>query len=458
MKYKLSYYVIPSEILDDTAAIQQRIVFSSRSGISLLLNDNLYADLKKNDFSNIPTELLDQLFRHEFIVPEKENEFAKIMHQNREDVKDIKSLATTIQPTANCQLGCHYCGQVHRKETMGDDLTEKIVQRIRTKMETGKFKLLDVTWYGGEPLLGYSQIKSMTKDFHQICKETGAQYTGFMITNGLSLKPEVFKELYLKNDVFKFQITIDGTKDFHDQRRVLKKGRKGTFDIIMKNVVDITNLPEYRTHRDRPVLIRMNIDTTNHDYIPDFLDYLADLGLTDKIGLSFAPVINWGDLQYGSTDGLTKEKYAEKEIDWFIYAMKKGFQISEILPERAYQPCMVVDENAEVYDTDGNIFPCYEFSYTPAYQNEDYIIANLKDENPVFNQNVITRNWFDDLEEGNISTCKTCTLLPSCGGGCVKKWYASDPEPACPSYKFNMEDRLVLEYLRLSKPELLMKI
>ncbi len=455
MKYKFSYYTIPSGILDESAAMPQRIVFSSRSGISMLLNEDIFTDLKNNEFGNVPSELLDILFRHEFIVPERENEFAKIMLQNREDVKDNKALSTTIQPTANCQLGCHYCGQIHRKENMSDDLSTKIVKRIRNKMESGKFELLDVTWYGGEPLLGYNQIKEMTREFHQICKDTGTDYSGFMITNGLSLKPEVFKELYLKNDVFKFQITIDGMKRFHDTRRITKKGGNATFDIIMKNILDITNLPEYQTHRERPILIRMNIDQTNQDYIPEFLDYLADLGLADKIGLSFAPVINWGDLDFGTKDGLTKEKYAEKEIDWFIYAMQKGFNITELLPERAYQPCMVVDENAEVYDTDGNVFPCYEFSYTPVYQTEEFIIANLNDPEPKFNQNVTTRDWFDKLEEGNISTCKTCTLLPSCGGGCVKKWYADDPEPACPSFKFNMEDRLILEYLMKNKPELI---
>lgn len=457
MKYKLSEYIIPSDILDEESVVPQRIIFSSRSGISLLVKEDIYNEIKQNNFSNVQSDLLDLFFKHEFIVPESENEFEKIMTQNREDTEDLKALSTTIQPTANCQLGCHYCGQVHRKENMGDDLAGKIIKRIRSKMETGKFQLLDVTWYGGEPLLGYKQIKEMTNEFHKICKENNAEYTGFMITNGLSLKPEIFKELYLKYDVFKFQITIDGPKEFHDDRRVTKKDRNATFDIIMRNVIDITQLPEYQTHMQRPILIRMNIDKTNHEHINGLIDYLADKGLADKIGLSFAPVINWGDLHFGTDDGLTKEKYAEMEIDWFIYAMKKGFNIVELLPERAYQPCMVVDKDAEVYDTDGNVFSCYEFSYTPSYQNDDYIIANLHDKNPVFNQNVTTRNWFDDLEKGAISTCHTCKLLPSCGGGCVKKWYMKNPEPACPSFKYNMQDRLVLDYLKRNKPELLIE-
>lgn len=455
MKFKFSEYVIKSDILDENAISPQRIIFSSRSGASLRIDENILQELMVNEFGQIPSDLLDMLFKHEFIVPAHEDEFARVMLQNREEVADLKAFSTTIQPTANCQLGCHYCGQVHKNENMDDSLVDKIVQRVRHKMESGKFNLLDVTWYGGEPLMAYNQIRHMTKEFHQICKDTGTDYTGFMITNGLSLKPDIFKELYLNCDVFKFQITIDGLKEFHDDRRVLKKGRGATFDLIMRNIVNITQLPEYTTHRERPLLIRMNIDQINYHTIPQFLDYLVELGLADKIGLSFAPVINWGDLKFGSNDGLTKEKYAELEIDWFIYAMKLGFDIPEILPERAYQPCMVVDKDAEVYDTEGKVFPCYEFSYTPIYQNENYIIANLKDENPVFNNNVTTRNWFDDLEEGSISTCKTCKLLPSCGGGCVKKWYMAEPEPACPSYKYNMEDRLVLAYLKEQNPEIL---
>jgi hypothetical protein len=56
----------------------------------------------------------------------------------------------------------------------------------------------------------------------------------------------------------------------------------------------------------------------------------------------------------------------------------------------------------------------------------------------------VTRNWLQDVR-GDISPCKSCNLFPVCGGGCPKQWY--DGGVACPSYKYNIEDRLVLDYL-----------
>jgi uncharacterized protein len=455
MKYKTSQYIVKTDILDDSVDLKQRILYSSKSGRSILVDEEYYQQLMANDYSKLPEETLHMFFQHEFIVPETENELDSVMSQNRIDTSDIRSLSTTIQPTANCQLGCHYCGQVHRKENMNNDLTRKIIDRIKTKMETGNFDLLDITWYGGEPLLAYNQIKELSSELMDIAKANNADYSGFMITNGLSLKPEIFKELHLKWNVNSFQITLDGTKEHHDDRRVLKKGRGATFDLILANILAISQLPEYGTRHKKPIYIRMNIDKTNQDSINTLIDILADNGLADKVGLGFAPIINWGDLNYGTEDGLTREKYAEMEIDWFLYAIKRGFEIIDILPGRAHQPCMVVDQNAEVYDTDGNIFPCYEFSYTPAYQNEKYTIGNLSSDPSTYNQDVTTRNWFNDLEKGEIATCHTCNILPACGGGCVKKWYGDRPEPACPSYKFNFEDRLILQYLQKNNSELL---
>jgi uncharacterized protein len=451
MQYKTSQYLVKTDILDEEAEVKQRIIYSSRSGRSVLIEEQYFEKLINNDFMGLPTEMLNLFFKDEFIVPAIENELESIMEQNRVHTEQISTLATTIQPTANCQLGCHYCGQEHRKENMENDLVTKIVNRIKTKIETKEFDLLDVTWYGGEPLLGYSQIKKLSKELMDIAKKNDTDYKAFMITNGLSLKPAIFKELYLNLNVTSFQITLDGTKEHHDDRRVLKKDRGATFDLILANILAITSLPEYTAKSAKPIFIRMNIDKTNYRSITKLIDLFADHGLDDKIGLGFAPIINWGELTSGTDDGLTKEEYAKMEIDWFLYSIKKGFKVIDILPDRSFQPCMVVDKNAEVYDTDGNIFPCYEFSYTPMYQNDDHIIGNLKNDPSTYNQNVTTRDWFNDLQKGEIATCHTCNILPACGGGCVKKWYGENPEPACPTYKFNIEDRLVLQYLNSNK-------
>ena len=40
--------------------------------------------------------------------------------------------------------------------------------------------------------------------------------------------------------------------------------------------------------------------------------------------------------------------------------------------------------------------------------------------------------------------CKTCEILPSCMGGCVYPAVMEHGEPRCPTWKFNMKERVWL--------------
>ena len=108
-------------------------------------------------------------------------------------------------------------------------------------------------------------------------------------------------------------------------------------------------------------------------------------------------------------------------------------------------PCMVVAKDSEVYDAFGNVYPCYEFTYTPAYKDDIHKVGNLLTENFVPYDMATTRNWYNDIRKEDFATCNKCELLPVCGGGCVKNWY--NDETGCPGFKFNMSDRLLIDYL-----------
>jgi uncharacterized protein len=197
MEYKLSTYHVSTNPIGIENA--KRILYSTKTGKTVMVNSDLYDKLLKEDFSTISTKTLNQLFSLELVVPRNENEFISILNQNRGGITELKTLGITIQPTSNCQLGCHYCGQVHTKHNTDDDIQSKILSRVEKKLiNNERYEYLSVMWYGGEPLLGYSQIKSMSQTLMKISKEKNITYMASMITNGLSLKPEVFKELYLE--------------------------------------------------------------------------------------------------------------------------------------------------------------------------------------------------------------------------------------------------------------------
>jgi uncharacterized protein len=246
----------------------------------------------------------------------------------------------------------------------------------------------------------------------------------------------------LEKKVTHYQITLDGLGETHDIMRITKEGAK-TFDIIFRNIVDVTALPEY-TEQGCGILIRMNINQRSAKTVRKLIDLLASHGLQHKrVRLDFAPIFDWGG-NNAQKDNLTPENFGITEIDWMLYAARKGFNFARVVPRRTAGPCMVVKRDSEVYDASGAIYPCYEYPYTPKYEKPEYLIGHVDSIDTVRNANAVPKNWFRDIK-GDISPCKSCKLFPVCGGGCPKHWY--DGDVACPSYKYNIEDRLVLDYL-----------
>lgn len=446
MDFKLSKYIAVTGILNEDTKNKERILFSTRTGVSMVISDSFYHQLVEEKFTDLSDLRLSELMDYELIVPKHVDEFQEILTLNRIGIKDTKHIALTIQPTANCQLGCFYCGQSHRKKTMSEDIQTKVIERANYLISEKKDGAtgLSVTWYGGEPLLGYSAILNLSKQLQDLASENHLPYSSNMITNGLSLKVDIFKELYLNHHVHSFQITIDTIKEHHDKRRITKTGNS-TFDIILGNIKDITSCEEYTLKNRKPIFIRMNIDMTNYEHVTEFIDFLAEQGLSDKVNVGFSPINNWGQKTAADDHGISTVNFAELEIEWLIYAHQKGFGVDYILPTRNFATCMVVDEHSEVYDADGNITPCYEFPYTPGYEGDKYVIGNLMFPKETYNHKTEVRGWLDDLADHKIPKCVKCNLFPVCNGECPKKWYRGEGE--CPTMKANMEDKLVLQYL-----------
>lgn len=441
-KYRLSGYTVVTDVINEGEPNPRQIIYSTRSGRAAVVHSSLLNNIREGKFNEIPGRLLSSLFQMEMLVPSDEIEFERVMEQNRMNLEDTKVLSITMQPGANCQLGCHYCGQKHTKHYLSDNLYDKVINRVEHNLlHSGrKYNVLSVTWYGGEPLMAFKQIRDLSPRFISMANNSGRGYMSDMISNGLSLKENIFTELVTDCGVSQFQITLDGTEEHHDTRRITKSGEK-TWQIILNNIVKCVHLPIYR-EKNVSISVRMNIDRTNYESISPFLNILHSHGLAGKIGLQFSPIVDWGD-NHASDNSLSKDEFGEVEIDWYMQAIKLGFN-PKLVPARTYGPCMVINQDSEVYDAFGNIFPCYEMPYTDEYQTSQYMIGNVQFPEATYNKKAITRNWFDDVVQGK-STCRDCTFFPVCGGGCPKSWLAGTP--ACPPFKFNMEDRLALQYI-----------
>lgn len=437
---KFSKYHLTTNELSEYDFNNKRIIFSTRSGSSLLVEDKLYQSALNNDFENIPSDIFDILLAKEFIVPKDQDEYVFIMSDNKTKRAEANFLSMTIQPTANCQLGCHYCGQSHSKDYAKDDVVDKYVDRIENIFsQKSIYNGLSITWYGGEPLMGYSSIVKTSKRFLEICNEKKFTYISSIVTNGLSLKPNLFETLVNECNITDYQITLDGTAKSHDQRRMTKKGG-ATFDLIMKNIVDVINTETY-TSKNCRITIRVNIDQTNYQEVDELIDLINEKKLNNKLGIYFAPITDFGGND-ASKESLSMEFFAEKEIEWLFKCYELGISVNQILPTRKSSVCMVQKEDSEVWDAYGNIYTCWEFPYTD-YAGDEHKIGNLFQPESTYNKNATLRNWDDTIDSGK-TWCKTCSHLPVCGGGCPKLW--EEGTPACPTFKTNFKEKLMLDY------------
>lgn len=92
-----------------------------------------------------------------------------------------------IQPSAFCQLGCHYCGQTHTKNKLSIENQNFLVAKIIRELEARTYTGLSICWFGGEPLTGIEVIENISQQLISYCINNNLNYGAKVITNGLAL-------------------------------------------------------------------------------------------------------------------------------------------------------------------------------------------------------------------------------------------------------------------------------
>lgn len=432
---KKSIYNIEIESFNDYS---ESLIYNTASGIVLKLNKSDFNNYFNSNFNSFNTGKLNYLIENGIILEEKTNELEKLISENKEFIKNSKNYNLIIAPSSNCQMGCDYCGQKHTSNKLNSKLEEQLINRINKVVNEYTLDTLSLTWYGGEPLIALNSIKKIIPEIRKIKKITSINQT--IITNGVLLSTKVFNDLN-NLGVFNYQITIDGDEKVHNERRPLKN-TSNSFKIIYTNLMNIFNL-DFFDETKHNINIRINVDKRNLTSVKTLLNKMAEDGFHKFINVSIAPVHSWEN----ELNDIIEEKsvIAEVEIDLLIFMHKLGYNLN-LIPNRVKNTCIMTSKAGELIDAFGNIYNCTEAPYTPKIMTDKkYLIGNLKQD--IINQNNHLSNWFDIIEKNNEVPCTSCNLLPICGGACPKKWI-DDKESPCPTFKHNIKDIVVLNYIK----------
>ncbi len=232
------------------------------SGILFLDSEKAeeYEYLKNLDFINQDdSDLKRELRKGHMIIDDYLDEIELIKYVSNSARYDKDYLGLTIATTQACNFVCPYCYEKGIEfKNMSDETANNIVDFIKNNIKNDSY--LDITWYGGEPLLGIGVIEKISEEILKYINID--KYNASIVTNGYLLTREYAEKLN-KYKVRTAQITLDGPPKIHDARRKLASG-EGTFNKIIENIKNTCDLID--------ITIRVNIDKTNKDYIEELVN------------------------------------------------------------------------------------------------------------------------------------------------------------------------------------------
>ena len=323
-----------------------------------------------------------------------------------------KRLTVTIMTTLACNLSCVYCyqqGLVDRTMHMSDEVAEKIKSWTINKINENKPDEVIFHFYGGEPLINLEVLDKVMPEIMRTAEENGAVFSSYVTTNGILLNEKNILRLK-KWNLDNAQISIDGPREIHDQRRKYLDGR-GTYDIILANV-------ERALKENLHVVVRVNVDKQNLDYVEDLFMEMRDRGLNHYQGLQInieivSPIMN--PSEHCNKYTFTDEDEMKVLAGLWRLQVKYGFPIKSAMPIDS--ACENQIENSYTFSSNGDLYMCPGFIGI-----NDFIVGNICDDS------INTKKYRGLIDKDVWKNCLECEYAPVCQGGCKMCAYVTQHE------------------------------
>lgn len=423
----------PQRYLDDRGDMV-RLAYATRTATVLCLRASTADSIADGRLGDLPADELTALVRAEALVPQGEDELAKVLGRVTATSARMSARQITIMPTAYCNMACAYCGQEHHKAPVDSGRLQQLRQRVENVMADPAVTAVRVSWFGGEPLLALRVIRELSERFVAAAAGNQVRYTASMATNGSLLTRRNLETLYDDCRLRSVDITIDGPAPVHDARRVKKNGT-GSFRQLTGVLAEAVR---ERRVPDLQVTIRTNVDIGNQDAVPDLYYDLACLGFgAPQVRVSLMPVHSWGNDV--SAVELEAGRYAAREAEWLRLACRLGLNVSFLPSAVKATTCLATSRSGELLDSAGRVYSCSEHPLVPQVA-QSQVVARLEDLDGSHPRPAGRfDDWYSSVEAGRFP-CHACPMLPVCGGSCPKLW--RDGYIPCPSFKHNWRERL----------------
>lgn len=291
-------------------------------------------------------------------------------------------LALSILPTEQCNFRCFYCYESFKLGKMSALLVESILKLIRKR--GSDLKVLNIGWFGGEPLMAEDIVIYLSEEFSKLSKEFDFDYSAGITTNGYYLNSKLFNTL-LKNGITSYQITLDGDKTAHDKIRTLAN-KDGTFEKIWGNLLAIKDI-----NGDFTITLRIHYSPDNLSDIKKFSKLLNEsFGDDKRFKIFFRNIAKLGGCNDEVLSTFSKEE--SKKIQNELNELSTNI---EPLPIEDYV-CYASKANSFIIRSNGDISKC-----TVALDEDVNIVGKLNENGELELNQDKCRLWSIGLQTEN---------------------------------------------------------
>lgn len=413
-QYKLcGWKKLPYAIVDTD---KTKIGFMSSNEMEVLkLCDGLF-DFNLPLFIDNYKEILNAALENGLIKECKKGE--KILPEQKYKYYDnrfIRQVHWSI--TGRCNYKCKHCYMSAPDAKMGQLPLEDIADIINQLAECGVYT---VSLTGGEPLIrkDFMEIVDMLLDKNIKIKT--------IYSNGLLVKEDLLKNLVRRNIHPEFNMSFDGTENWHDWLRGV--------DCATENIIKAFELCKKYGF---PTGAEMCIHEKNKHTLRDSVNFLARLGCNHLKTVPIEDTGSWKDNGFGQSISI-KDLY-NVYLDYIPYYFKDNMPISIQLggffqaspkTKRYSIPC--VKKSCDLKTTcicgharhvmyispEGRCLPCMPLSSTEI-QNNYPLIKDIGLKKCITDSSYMSLiETTADVVINHNKKCKNCKFATQCIGGC----------------------------------------
>ena len=313
-----------------------------------------------------------------------------------------------------CNLRCRYC-YVNENDALNNGLMPWEIARQAVDLifqRAGNAEQVNITFFGGEPLLNKPLLHETIRYSQQLGAEQGKPVRYSMTTNATLLDDEVIDTIKRHN--FGLMISMDGPKEVHDHMRPLANGQ-GSFDRAARNVKRLME-------RRRSVTVRCTLSNQCLDRIK-IVEFLEDFGFS-RVAVSRCTAKSDPPGPYDV--GPQETALLKQQDDYFIerlFGQLEGGErvrfnpwsgaLRSIHNKQERRMRCGVGRGCTTVGIDGKLYPCHRY-----VGMDGYVLGHVS--------SGIDREAFADYLRAYFETkrkCESCWAINVCGGYCP--WFVS---------------------------------